>query len=715
MRLSLHSVCVVMPVLGWVLQCGCEMARAQDAAPSPAHPIGWRGDGSGKYPNAHPPLEFGRIAKSVVELSTQASKPKDDAPPSKESALKDGVIREWLVLGPLPVTKETKPEDILSNIASLAPDEHEKSGDAAWQKVKLDSDCLDFCSVFNVPPDKIGVAAFAHAYVYSPSGQPVAYNVMFQGQGSSRVWLNGAIVFSSANNIDIGMGGRLVLPLKKGWNRLLVLNARTLNFRQSWWINGSFFGDKNPEYDSHGIVWRTPLPACASSAPVIMGDRIAITMESGCVMCLNKADGKPLWCHTLSYYDFATDEERKAKPEVFATMAPADERLKKEDQTDLVMPWKMPELEMYFRYSLEAALYGGMSKVSVKKYGFAAECEVGVSAPTPITDGENVYAVFGNGICVCYDRDGNRKWMRLLDHKSVEHGYTSSPLLVDGKLVVYFNNLTILDAKTGETIVERPHYLAPGTQFNWYTHFHGIGAVVTAGTEKILYYLNGEFVRLSDGKTLELDDKKLATLEPAGHTNGGANRVAASLVEDGIVYKLANFGKVVAFKVPALNGDKVEPEIIREIPIDLSKFPYYYGACYDASPLIHDGLMYLVSDFGALTVLDLKTGTTVYQKQLDLETFMPYNSPDCRLKGGVSASPTLAGKYIYFFGNQGAVLIIEPGRTYKQVARLRLESQPENQPSFNFQHQDVTMTEPVFEGERMYYHSENALFCIGTK
>jgi outer membrane protein assembly factor BamB len=713
MRIHPSSSSILIALIA--LNVTCVVVVAQDLAPSPDHPLGWRGDGSGKYLNANPPLDFGRISKSVTELSTQAGKPNNDAPPGKASALKDGIIREWLVLGPLPITKETKPEDILSNIPALSPDEHEKLGDAAWQKVKLDSDCLDFCSIFNVPPDKIGVAAFAHAYIYSPSGQSVAYNVMFQGQGSSRVWLNGAVIFGSPNNIDLGMGARLVLPLKKGWNRLLVLNARTLNFRQSWWINGSFFGDKNPDYDSHGIVWRTPLPACASSAPVIMGDRIAFTMESGCVMCVNKADGKPMWCHTLTYYDFATDEERKAKPEIFAALAPMDERLKKEDQTDLAVPWKMPELEAYLRYSLEGQLYGGMSKVSFKKYGAPAECEVGVSAPTPITDGQFVYAVFGNGICACYDRDGNRKWMHLVDHKQVEHGYTASPLLVDGKLIVYFNNLTILNAKTGEVIVERPHFLAPGTQFNWYTHFHGIGQVLNAGNEKILYYLNGEFVRLSDGKTLDLDDKKLTILGPAHHTDISANRIAAMLVDDGIAYKIGDGRKVVAFKIPALNGDKVEPEIIREIPIDISKFPYYYGACYDASPLIHQGLMYLVTDFGALTVLDLKTGETVYQKQLDLEVFMPYSSPDCRLKGGVSASPTLAGKYIYFFGNQGAVLIIEPGHTYKQVARLRLESQPENQPPYNFQHQDVTMTEPVFEGDRMYYHSENALFCIGPK
>jgi len=702
---------IVIALLGSIFSSG-----AQEAGPSPAHPMGWRGDGTGRYPNANPSLDWGRIAKSVKELSAQARKPKGDAPPPKEASIADGTIHEWLVLGPLPNPKDSKTDDFLPDIDKLSPDEGDKALEHAWQAVKVDTSCLDLCAAFNVPFDRTEVAAYAHTYIYSPSGQPVAYNIMFQGQGTNRVWLNGAAVYSSPKSIDIGPGARLVLPLKKGWNRLLVLNAKSLNFRKSWWICGSLFGDKIPEYESHGIVWKTTLPASGSSAPVILGDRIVFTLESGCVMCLNKADGKPLWARTLTFYDFATDEEKKANAALFAEMAALDEKLKKTDLSDMEVPWKMADLEAKFRWSIEGQLYPKMAKVSHEKYGPPAECEVGVSAPTPITDGEFIYAVFGNGICVCYDRNGNCKWKKMVSHKPVEHGYTASPLLVDGKLVVYFDTLTIFNAKTGDIMVERPHYLAQGTQFNWYTHFHGIGTVLNAGNEKVIYYLNGEFVRLSDGKTLDLDDKKLNILGPENHTNGTANRIAATLVEDGVAYKVCNISKMAAFKLPALAGDKVDPQIEKEIPINTpGKFPYYYEYFYDASPLLHDGLIYLITNMGGLSVIDVKTGETLYQRQLDLEVFMPYNSPDCRLKGGASASPTLGGKYIFIFGNQGAVVVIEPGRAFKQVAKLRLESFPENQAPWSFQHQDVTMTEPVFEGERIYYRSENAMFCLGSK
>ena len=670
---------------------------------------GWRGDGSGRYPAATPPLDWGRIAKSVKQLSAQSRKPKDGAAPNPQAAIPDGVIRQWLVLGPLPINDETKAEDILPGAEALSPDEGERVGERAWQAVNLETSCLDLCSTLSVAPDKTGLAAYAHTYVYSPSGEPVAWNLLFQGQGTNRVWLNGKPVYASPTNIDLAPGIRLVLPLEKGWNRLLVLNAKTLSFRRSWWVAGSLYGDKNAEYETRGIVWSTPMPAPGSSAPVIMGDRLFVTTETGSVLCINKADGKLLWMHSLTYYDFVTKAQRDAHPDQFAELDPLATQLNQIDQIDIEMPWKLPPLEKDWRGSVEGNIFKTIGKVSRDWRSPLHECEVGLTAHAPITDGKYVYAVFGSGICVCYDRDGNCRWMRLLNHQRVEHGYTTSPLLVDGKLIVYFNDFTILDAATGQTILERPHFLAPGTELNWYTNFHAAGIVVPAGDAKVLYFLNGEFVRLSDGKTLALDEKKLAVLKPMNYTQIDANRVAAPVVEAGVVYKLQTAkGGVVMFRLPPLQGDTVDPEILREIPFDTPAFPYYYENFHCAAPLLHEGLLYCLNDFGTLTVLDVGRGEVVYQRQLDLEVFMPYSGV-LLLKGGAQACPTLAGKYIYLFGNQGTTLILQPGRTFKQVAKLRLE----NVAGVRAPHQEATMTNPVFEGQRMYYHAEATLYCIG--
>ncbi|MEI6166640.1 MAG: PQQ-binding-like beta-propeller repeat protein [bacterium] len=678
-----------------------------------AEVMGWRGDGSGCYPTVNPPTHWGRISRDVAELSAQAGKPANDALPDKANAAPDGVLRHWLVLGPLPLADDAKTDEPIPDIAALTPEDGLKTTNLSWQAVTLDTDCMDLCQILKVPPDKKGFAAYAHTYIHSPSGRPVAFNLMTQGQGSYRVWLNGVQVYFSGKNVDMAPESRLVLNLKKGWNRLLILNAKTLATRQSWWIRGALFGDKGAEYDAHGIVWMTPTPSPGSSAPVIMGDRLFFSSESGSLTCVNKADGKPLWIRSLTYYDFATDEERKANPEIFAVLDPVAEKLKLIDQAEIMVPYKWPALEKDRRGSLENTLIRNMAKVSRTKYGPASSwgCEAGYTACNPVTDGERVYVLFGTGIIACYDRDGNRQWSRLLKHGCVEHGYTTSPLLIDGKLVVYFDNFNVLDAKTGAVLVERPH-LMPNSI--WLNHFHGTGCLLPAGSEKVIYYLNGEFRRLSDGVSLTLAPQTIAALKPENFTSLRANRIATPVSKNGIAYKIiSNLGDVVAFKVLPLQGDTVTLEIVQQTPFNTDKFPYYYEPFYDATPLLYDGLLYCVNDFGVLTVVDPGKGEVVYQRLLDVDIFMPYNGGDGYLKGGASASPTLAGKYIYFFGNQGVCLVLEPGRTFKPVARNRVEFLVNA--DYHSRHQEATISAPIFEGGRLYYRGGGALYCIGQK
>ncbi|MGD0093691.1 MAG: hypothetical protein ABSE73_27590 [Planctomycetota bacterium] len=196
-----------------LLACLQPAALADEAAVR-----GWRRDGSGQYPDAQPPLDWGRVAKSVKILSAQARRPLEGAIPAADAAIPDGVIRKWLVLGPLPLPEDRKLEDILPNAEKLSPDEHETAGGLSWRAVALATDCMDFCELLKIAPDQKGFAALAHVYLFSPSGAPVGFNVLAQGQGTLRVWLNGKALYSSGNNVDIDPGVRLSLTLQIGWN-----------------------------------------------------------------------------------------------------------------------------------------------------------------------------------------------------------------------------------------------------------------------------------------------------------------------------------------------------------------------------------------------------------------------------------------------------------------------------------------------------------------
>ncbi len=139
-----HHLRLLLQATAWAI-CVSGLAEAAEVS-------GWRGDGSGRYPDANPPLDWGRIAPSVKQLSAQSAKPKAGSTPAAETAVPDGVIRQWLVLGPLPIDDETNVEDLLPGVETLSPDEDVKAGKDSWRAVKLETSCLDLCSTLHVAP-----------------------------------------------------------------------------------------------------------------------------------------------------------------------------------------------------------------------------------------------------------------------------------------------------------------------------------------------------------------------------------------------------------------------------------------------------------------------------------------------------------------------------------------------------------------------------------
>jgi len=90
-------------------------------------------------------------------------------------------------------------------------------------------------------------------------------------------------------------------------------------------------------------------------------------------------------------------------------------------------------------------------------------------------------------------------------------------------------------------------------------------------------------------------------------------------------------------------------------------------------------------------------------------------SPGCC---GIGASPCFAGKYLYLMDNAGCVLVLEPGREYKLVAKNSLDHVMEagwEEKHWNAQYHEVTLSTPVFEETRIYIRGEQFLYCIGEK
>jgi outer membrane protein assembly factor BamB len=106
-----------------------------------------------------------------------------------------------------------------------------------------------------------------------------------------------------------------------------------------------------------------------------------------------------------------------------------------------------------------------------------------------------------------------------------------------------------------------------------------------------------------------------------------------------------------------------------------------------ASPVVKDGLLHVVPfsspDF---RVLDAKTGAVLLEKELDIDP-------------NVYPSLALAGGWLYVGNDEGAMLVLDPGRDYKEVRRNRLPK--------------GSGASPAFSGAHLFLRGGDFLYCIG--
>ncbi len=667
---------------------GAELGSAKFSA-SPERPVGWRGDGMGKYPGATPPVNWGRTAKPEYQLRSQAAKPKEG---ETGAPIPDGVIREWLVLGPVPCTNTLNDNvDFLPNEAQLLPAEGDKVGDLAWKKVTTDTSSLDFKKLFCLDT-RIPAVVYVYANVYSEIAQPINFRWMGGGRflfnGRTKHWEGGS---------------------EKGWNRLLFrvpcgkVDIYGYDKIADWFFRLVIFPGQSAKYDEQNIAWKIQTPGWSCAQPVITGDRLFVTGELRTLACIDKKDGKILWVRTISFYDLATDEEKKANPEIFKEVEPLAERLKALDES-FVSGAASTNIQAFEKArgekrEVEGKIAGLMYKVDREKYKKLNPGEGGLSAPTPTTDGRQIYAFF-QGLMVCYDLQGNRKWAYLHPIvKDVEHGYISSPLVIGGKVIFRDEQTVALDAATGKLAWEMPRetwngvYPDAGRRYVSGNGYFFISSLLGHKLGKELLLVTPlDVVRVRDGKVL------------TNMSAVGIGGIQTPVIHEGVVYRfsegIAGGKKLDIIRLPSTPDEPftIQPEKLIYIPS--TNFPMWHAGCASASPLYHDGLIYSVSDDGVLSVTDTVKHELLYQKMLDADLYMRHSNDPGR--GGFAASPTLAGKYIYLFGNRGTCLVIEPGREYKQVAKNLLSSCPE----------ETTASCPTFDGARLYYRSSGYLYCI---
>ena len=603
--------------------------------------------------------------------------------------MSDGVVREWLILGPVPFSKDNKiDKEAIPGEAAISPAADQKTEFGIWKSVKLDGAYLDFATLLATKPGE--AVAFICTRIYSETGGSFRLNLTTTG--GARIFLNG--------KAGPAYNGRIRVDLAKGWNRLLLKVASgATGMGPSWYAVPVFHALTPPTCEESGIAWHTALPGVFAafygggegvSAPIIVGDHIYMTSEPFDLVCLAKADGKLLWIRRASYFEAATDGEKK-KPEY----KDADTIAARLDAVNAAIVAGPATGKMYGeKTGLERDLQKAMKAVDPEKYALGTVPDIGYSGFTPTSDGRRIYTWSSSGLVGCCDLDGKLLWTQIARLPDVEHGLSSSPLLVGGKIVIFNRDLVAFDASSGAPAWATPIVAHEGVNPG---QPHGSPVAAAVGGVPIIAMANGCFYRASDGKKLY------------GPKEGGMQSVPSPVVEGSAVYQMTSGRDLCVFPLPREMADPLPLEM-RKIPVDISAFPIHYLPWHLSSPVIHEGLAYVVNNSAVFSVIDLAEGKVLYQKLLDLDVFQAVNEGAAR---GIGASLTLAGKYLYIQGNSGTTLVLAPGRTYREVAKNTIENVV--MVGHWAERQERFMANPVADGKRLYLRGESGLWALGPK
>jgi hypothetical protein len=368
------------------------------------------------------------------------------------------------------------------------------------------------------------------------------------------------------------------------------------------------------------ILWKAHVEVGGYSSPIVVKDRVFLTAEMGSLICLDLADGKCLW-----------------KKNLFSKDSP----------------------------DLPAALSGKLMR------GIGGESKQ--STPTPASNGEFVFCINATGLCVCYDLQGNRKWIRIVETAEDEEHFSSSPIFLGDRIVLSWGCLLALDAKDGTTLWKAAK--ARPT--------HGTPAVATVGGVAVVVTPAGDIVRLTDGEIL------CSGLFESTYTT--------PLVEGNVLYLVDREARALRLPDRAKKGMK---------PVELWKTKL--DGDFMASPVYKDGLLYTIENKECrLHVIDAITGRALTATKAvggageDEKGGTGVRVRGLRPANYAYASPAASEKHVYFFDDAGNTAVLETGRQHKPVRVNKLD--------------DAIIGTPFFVRDRIIIRGSKTVYCIAEK
>lgn len=303
------------------------------------------------------------------------------------------------------------------------------------------------------------------------------------------------------------------------------------------------------------------------------------------------------------------------------------------------------------------------------------------ASETPVTDGEHVFAVFGEIGVYCLDTLGNVVWSKSFEPRPTRNGWGTSisPILAGNRLIVVRDSegksdISAYDKATGEVIwtQDRDEPTNYATPYVWQNTERT--ELVVAGRNQVRSYT-------LDGKPL-WHLKGMSTLTiPTPFAAGGLLYLAGGYVGDN-----EKPNKPVYAVRPGGDGDLTLPFGKRESQFIAWMEPN--AAPYNPSPLVYDGRFYVLWDFGFLNCRDAKTGKEIYEKQ----RLRPSGT------AGFTSSPWAYRGRIFCLSEDGDAYVVSAGDEYKLERVNSLD--------------EMCMATPAIAGDELFIRTASSLWSL---
>ena len=266
------------------------------------------------------------------------------------------------------------------------------------------------------------------------------------------------------------------------------------------------------------------------------------------------------------------------------------------------------------------------------------------ASETPVSDGERIYAYFGNVGVFALDLKGNVLWGKRFEPARTRYGWgtAASPVLYDDRLYILNDNdeksfMVVLDAATGDEIwrIDREEGSNWATPYIWENNLRT--EIVTSGTDKVRSYdLEGNLL-------WELTGMSSITI-PTPFSKFGLLYIASGYIGD-------QRRPVFAVR-PGASGDIT----LGEDEMNSEHIAWFLpqGGPYNPSPIVYGDYYYTLYDRGLFTSHDARTGEPIYGRQRIT-----------RGGTGFTASPWAYDGKIFVLSEDGDTFVIKAGPKFE--------------------------------------------------